>query len=274
MPVICNALNFFFYRLEDPEATRDAKGRYFIDRPSQPFKCILSWMQTGELCIPPEEGKKKELERELEFYGLLEQCDDYFHPVHKSQSCICGPSKFSKLKEWYLQDKNVTLLYRGSEHGFSAKSFHERCDNKGATLTVLKTSKGHIFGGYCTASWSSDARGVNDVTASVFSLKGPLGERQFKIVHTAHNSIYRQHFPTHFFFYNIFFAEFLPSPIEDHPDLLPTFGSSHDLCIASECNKNHDSYSHPTGTFYIGGYLDGASRFTVSEIEVFKVSVF
>ena len=37
-----------------------------------------------------------------------------------------------------------------SEHGYSAKSFHEYCDNKGPTLMVVKSSGGWIFGGYTT----------------------------------------------------------------------------------------------------------------------------
>ena len=41
-----------------------------------------------------------------------------------------------------------------SEHGYSAKSFHEYCDNKGPTLMVVKSSGGWIFGGYTTESWS------------------------------------------------------------------------------------------------------------------------
>ncbi|CAG8603936.1 5444_t:CDS:2 [Dentiscutata erythropus] len=40
------------------------------------------------------------------------------------------------------------LLYRGSENDFKAKEFHDSCDNKGSTLTIIKTSDQRIFGGY------------------------------------------------------------------------------------------------------------------------------
>ena len=46
------------------------------------------------------------------------------------------------------------LIYRASEHGYSAESFHEYCDDKGPTLIVIKSSGGWIFGGYTTQSWS------------------------------------------------------------------------------------------------------------------------
>ncbi|CAG8840332.1 23901_t:CDS:1, partial [Cetraspora pellucida] len=40
------------------------------------------------------------------------------------------------------------LLYRGKENDFNAKKFHDSCDNKGPTLTIIKTSDQRFFGGY------------------------------------------------------------------------------------------------------------------------------
>ncbi len=40
------------------------------------------------------------------------------------------------------------LLYRLSEYGPSPQIFHELCNEKGATLTLVKCSNGHIFGGF------------------------------------------------------------------------------------------------------------------------------
>ena len=58
-----------------------------------------------------------------------------------------------KLREW-VNDFKWKLLYRYSEHGYTAKSFHEYCDDvKGPTLIVIKSSEGWIFGGYTTRSW-------------------------------------------------------------------------------------------------------------------------
>jgi hypothetical protein len=41
-----------------------------------------------------------------------------------------------------------TLLYRGSRDTFKAARFHEICDNKGATLSIIKSKCGKVFGGY------------------------------------------------------------------------------------------------------------------------------
>jgi len=52
--------------------------------------------------------------------------------------------------------KNATLLYRGTRDGDTAKSFHDKCDNKGPTLTLCKEKNGIIFGGYTEAEWDSE----------------------------------------------------------------------------------------------------------------------
>ena len=60
----------------------------------------------------------------------------------------------SYLKNWLGNDYQWKLIYRASEHGYTAKSFHECCDDvKGPTLIVIKSREGWIFGGYTTQSW-------------------------------------------------------------------------------------------------------------------------
>ena len=59
-----------------------------------------------------------------------------------------------KLREWLGSDYKWRLIYRASEHGYTAKSFHEYCNNKGPTLIMIKSDGGWIFGGYTTQSWS------------------------------------------------------------------------------------------------------------------------
>ena len=46
------------------------------------------------------------------------------------------------------QPTKIERIYRASEHGFSAKEFHKKCDNKGPTLTLVRTEFGKVIGGY------------------------------------------------------------------------------------------------------------------------------
>ncbi len=47
------------------------------------------------------------------------------------------------------------LLYRASTDSFGCKAFHEKCDNKGAILILIKTSKDLLIGGFSSIGWSS-----------------------------------------------------------------------------------------------------------------------
>ena len=51
--------------------------------------------------------------------------------------------------------KDIELLYRGSRDGFEARNFHDKCDNQGPTLTIIKSSDDFIFGGYTEINWDS-----------------------------------------------------------------------------------------------------------------------
>ncbi len=47
------------------------------------------------------------------------------------------------------------MIYRGSDHGFKAVDFHNKCDDKGATLIIIKSEHQKIFGGFTNVQWKS-----------------------------------------------------------------------------------------------------------------------
>ena len=69
-------------------------------------------------------------------------------------SKIIDANQILKIVEWLGTDKlDLELLYRGSENGFEAPLFHQKCDNKGSTLVLIKSENGNLFGGFTTKSW-------------------------------------------------------------------------------------------------------------------------
>lgn len=50
---------------------------------------------------------------------------------------------------------NLHLLFRASENNFSCSKFHELCDGKGPTITIVRSNFKKLFGGYASRSWSS-----------------------------------------------------------------------------------------------------------------------
>ncbi len=56
--------------------------------------------------------------------------------------------KWNKLLNWNVKGLHDEwhLLYKGNRDGFNAKDFHRLCDNKGPTITVIRTRQGKLFG--------------------------------------------------------------------------------------------------------------------------------
>ena len=62
-----------------------------------------------------------------------------------------------KISEWLAsvgKKSEPKLLYLASRDGWDASDFHRMCDGKGATLTVVNSSGGYIFGGYTDVAWA------------------------------------------------------------------------------------------------------------------------
>ncbi|TNV70633.1 hypothetical protein FGO68_gene12183 [Halteria grandinella] len=67
---------------------------------------------------------------------------------------------------------DTVLLYRGTRDGWLHSDFHNLCDERGPTLTILKTKKGRICGGYTKLGWTNPQSGEYkfDNQAFIFSL--------------------------------------------------------------------------------------------------------
>ena len=67
---------------------------------------------------------------------------------------------------------NYELIYRASRDGFEASSSHAKCDKRGDTLTIIRTTNECIFGGYTKTEWDSKSGYKADRHAFLFSLGG------------------------------------------------------------------------------------------------------
>ncbi len=127
---------------------------------------IWEYVETKDI----SEESLKQIDDDVELLSDLDaiQCNDSAIRMKISKSCFKNPSVFlpntqlvnqqydTILREWLGNDYKWKLIYRSSEHGYTGKSFHECCDDKGTTLVIIKSSEGWIFGGYTTQSWSGD----------------------------------------------------------------------------------------------------------------------
>jgi hypothetical protein len=67
--------------------------------------------------------------------------------------------------------KTLTLLYRGSKHGWNACDFHTRCDKKGPTICLFQIKDGDCIGGYTKVNWSSKYTAKSDDASILFNVE-------------------------------------------------------------------------------------------------------
>ena len=156
-------------------------------------------------------------------------------------------------------NSSFSIIYQANIDGFSAKSFHAKCNGFGKTLVIIKSKNGYIFGGYTEADWSGSGEYKYDSKAFLFSLVN------------AYNT------PVKMNISNPSYA------IYSNPSYGPTFGYNHDLYFSDQSNpKNGYSnlgYSYKLPNFLTYGsteaqsFLAGSKNFRIAEIEVFGVYI-
>ena len=118
-------------------------------------------------------------------------------------------------------NRNFKLLYRASRDGFGAQDFHSKCDDYARTLTIIKTSDLHVFGGWTSASWASKGMWKTDETAFLFSYINKTNEKM----------IIKCTQPQYAIYCNAIYG--------------PTFGGGHSMYISDQSITNsqdhHDS---------------------------------
>ena len=142
------------------ETTED--GSFFIDRDGTYFRFILNYLRNGELILPEGATFLEELKAEARFYqlqGLLNELRVFKFLKVLEKSVILTAAKDRRvLIGWipleYTLEGEWLLLYRASRDGFNASAFHERCDNIGPTVTVVKSGS-NVFGGFTERAWAS-----------------------------------------------------------------------------------------------------------------------
>ncbi len=142
----------------------------------------------------------------------------------------------------------MNLLYKLTRDGDSSSTFHSKWNGQGYTLSLIRTTLGYRSGGFTTQSWGSSNNYLKDNNAFLFS----LDYKECYFTTDGNNAIY------------------------DYSSYGPTFGSGHDLYIASGCSQNYSSscnfpYSYGGGRCRAlsGGYYN----FKVHEMEVYQIKI-
>ena len=113
-----------------------------------------------------EEKNKKLEERVEEFDKIL-----LLYKEEIKQKKI-KEEDLKKIKEWIAPGKKVTLnlVFKKTINGHTFKDFHQFCDNKGKTITLIETEGGRKFGGFCDKDWKGNDGWRESINDFVFSL--------------------------------------------------------------------------------------------------------
>ena len=87
----------------------------------------------------------------------------------------------------------ATLLFRMTEDGYYYSSFHDKCDNKGITITFIETTTGMKFGGYTELNWDTSEKDKTDDATFLFDFN--LREKYIKNKNTYSIGCYRNDGP-------------------------------------------------------------------------------
>ena len=153
------------------------------------------------------------------------------------------------ISNWIKQNtqKKFKLLYRASKDGDSIKTFHEKCDNKGPTVMIIKTNTGFRFGGYNPLFWDQSGDYKSDKLTFLFSLKK---KKKYTLISGKES-------------YSVY----------GNSDRA-AFGGGHDIGIFDQCTKNNKSYINTPCSFNTNEKSElsgGQYNITVSDYEVYSV---
>jgi len=216
-------------------------------------QCLSSYWSTS--CVPQKaDGQECSSPSEC-LINICNYGSCNGQPPKLDSTILSATQQTSLLNLIGFQTNSFSLLWRGTRDGFAASTFHSLCDNKGSTLTVVKTTTGYIAGGYASVSWASIGNYIVDSNTFLYTLINP-SNMPMKLAVTI---------PMYALF--------------NYASYGPTFGGGHDLRISDASNtntmsySNFHSYSNPNGNSgYAGGsFMLGASSFQVAEVEVFVV---
>jgi hypothetical protein len=165
------------------------------------------------------------------------------------------------MNKWMGRQKGsgvrLELLYRASRDGFKVTDFHRLCDNKGATVTVIRSKEGYVFGGYADQRWNGSDGHVGSSSAFLFSLVRPSSSVAMMLPLNGKANKYAMYCDS------------------THG---PVFGGGYDIFVNESSNTNSNSrtnlgssYALPDGIEDGKKYFTGANYFQASEVEVYRV---
>ena len=149
-----------------------------------------------EIKFIPEEYEMNEFIDSIKTFGKIRLMnkingDNKF----KSSSILKNDNdSFELITNWILgsiDEKEIKfeLIFKMSKNGNKSEEFHKYCDDKGPTLTLVKTTKNKIFGGFTPLNWKNKGCGIKDPSNQTFIFSLNL-KKKYNMINKKGNGIY------------------------------------------------------------------------------------
>jgi hypothetical protein len=169
----------------------------------------------------------------------------------------------NRIKEMHPRINNVmyNLVYRASKDGDRAADFHSKCDKIGPNITIIKTRKGFVFGGFTFKNWEHMPRDIDPNKPNLGSASRDSRAFGFSV---NNQKVYNNEKPHEF-------------AIWCNRNFGPTFKNNlfqiFDSCLRKGGYCSVRGNSHFGGQNYDFEISGGESRFKVEELEVYEVKI-
>jgi len=204
---------------KNSSTTCSADGSFFIDRDPSTFGYVLEYLRNDDMLVRSKDKNiRLQVLEDAEYFQLPDGLMEYLRWSSLDDGMDLSFSEFSFVnKQLKGASKQLGgLLYQATKDGSSSSNFHSRCDNKGATVVIIETTAGNVFGGFADQVWNSG--GWSSSTISFLFQLRPAMKRYSK-KNGGSYSTYR------------------------HSSYGPIFGNGHDLLISSNCLYYATSYN-------------------------------
>ena len=169
----------------------------------------------------------------------------------------------NRIRQIHPRINNIyfNLVYRATEDGDKAADFHKKCDKIGPNITLIKTKKGYIFGGFTFKNWEHMPRDIDVNKPNLGSASRDSRAFGFSV---SNQKVYNNDKPNEF-------------AIWCNRNFGPTFKNNlfqiFDSCLRKGGYCSIRSNSHFGGQFYDYEISGGESRFRVEELEVYEIKL-
>ena len=166
----------------------------------------------------------------------------------------------NRIKEIYPNlNIDFNLVYRASEDGDKSLDFHNKCDKIGPNVTIVKTKKDYVFGGFTAKNWEHLKRDINVNKPNLGSASRDIRAFGFCV---NIQKIYNNEKPDEF-------------AIWCNRNYGPTFKNNFfqifDNCFKKGGYCSAKKNSHFGGQEYDYEISGGESKFRVEEVEVYEI---